>query len=84
MAMVDRVVTPTTVRVVSRSRVGEGGRTDDRASAAEAPQMATAPPVRMPKSGFSLKARDRPQPARMVTITPPAAITSTWPPRELI
>ena len=50
MAMVESVVTPTTVRMRLRSLCWSRGITAERARAAEAPQMATAPPVSSPRS----------------------------------
>ena len=49
MASVDSVVTPTTVRVVSRSRCLCLGKTLETARAAEAPQMAVAQPMSKPR-----------------------------------
>ena len=48
MAIVDSVVTATTVMMVSRSCSGPRGSTEAMASAAEAPQIATEPPVSTP------------------------------------
>ena len=48
MARVDRVVTPTTVSRVNFSFSLVCGSTAEMASAAEAPQMATEPPDKMP------------------------------------
>jgi hypothetical protein len=49
MAMVDRAVTVTTARMVSRSASLPRGRTEAMARAALAPQMPTAPPDSTPK-----------------------------------
>ena len=51
MAMVDSADTPITVNSVARSLHGCAGSAEDRASAAEAPQIAVAPPESMPNSG---------------------------------
>ena len=83
MATVDRAVTPTTVRSVSRSRVGDGGRTDEIASAAEAPQIATAPAVSTPNSGLSFRNRDSTQPAVIVKATPSVTTSTTLPPSDI-
>src|SRR4029453_16146697 len=51
MTRVDSVDTPTTVNRVADSFLGCGGRAADIAIAADAPQMAVAPPDRIPKRG---------------------------------
>ncbi len=48
MTTVDRAETPTTVKSVARSLSGCGGSAAARASAAEAPQIAVAPPLSRP------------------------------------
>ena len=50
MAMVDSAETPITVNNVAFSFCGWFGKATDKASAAEAPQMAVAPPVSIPNS----------------------------------
>src|SRR5690349_3734182 len=48
MDTVDRTLTPITVKLVARSRFGWGGIAAASASAADAPQIAVAPPERRP------------------------------------
>ena len=66
-------VTPITVNTVSRSWFSPLGKTEEIASAAEAPQIATAPAVRMPNGRLIPATRAPTTPNRMVSVT--AAIT---------
>ena len=71
MTSVDSALTPMTVNSVARSFSGCCGRAADSASAADAPQMATAPPVSSPK-----KPR---KPSASAAITPTPMVASTEP-----
>jgi hypothetical protein len=72
------VVTPITVKMVSRSLMpfSPRGSTEEMASAAEAPQMPTEPPVRIPKSRLKPRRRASKAPNRMVSVTPHTVSTS--------
>ena len=69
MAMVERVVTPTTVKAVSRSREALLGKTLAMANAADAPQMAVAPPISTPKLLPTLNKRASSKPRAIVKPT---------------
>lgn len=71
MAAVLKVVTAMTVKMVSRSPSSDFGRMAAMAKAAEAPQIATAPPVSVPKRTCRPKIFEAPIPNRMVNTTPP-------------
>ena len=58
-----------TVNRVSRSEFSVFGSTEEIARAADAPQIATAPPVRMPKSHLRPNSRASSRPAPMVIAT---------------
>ena len=70
IASVDRIVTPTITSAISRSPNGLRGRTEKIASAAEAPQIATEPPDKIPKVSSFLKifAKTSPNPIVKKTI----------------
>ena len=70
MATVLMIVTEITVSRVSRSLSSCFGKTAAMAKAAEAPQMATAPPVRIPCSRRKPSALERCAPATMAATTP--------------
>ena len=65
---------------MSRSR----GSTEAIARAAEAPQIPTAPPDRMPKDRFRPRARAARVPIRRVLITPITTVTIGIRPRPMI
>ena len=72
----DIAVTPAIVKINSRSDVSSRGRTAAMAIAADAPQMAVAPPVRMPIRRESPSLRASADPMMIVattaaTISPP-------------
>ena len=77
-------MTSTTVRMVSRSASRSLGSTEAMARAAEAPQMPTAPPERMPKLRFSPRARAATAPKPMVEATPTTTVTIGAGPRLAI
>src|SRR4030095_33399 len=79
MTRVDRVDTPTTVNRVADSFLGCGGRAADIAIAADAPQMAVAPPDRTPKRRLKPNKRATGTDTRIVSDT--AAITSSTGPQ---
>ncbi len=72
--MVDRVDTPMMVKPVARSFSACGGSAAEIAIAAEAPQIAVAPPESRPNSGLKPIARAAQIDAKMVSVT--AATTS--------
>lgn len=82
MATVDSVVTPTTVRMVLRSLVSFFGITADSASAAEAPQIATAPPVSRPRSRCRPSARASSPPAQITSPTAASTVSTGPSPRS--
>ena len=84
MASVDKAVTLITVRIVSRSLVSSRGRTEAIASAAEAPQTATAPPERTPNIGDKPRRRANKSPIRMVVATPTITVATGHAPSEAI
>ncbi len=69
MARVDRLVTATTVNRMSLSRRCRRGSTAAMASAADAPQIATAPPVSMPKLQWRPVSRATSRPKPIVAAT---------------
>ena len=84
MAMVENVATQTIIKIVLRSRCLLAGRTDDTAKAAEAPQMATAPPERKPSSFGSFNKREIPTPEKKVIATIMITAMTTSRPRAEI
>src|ERR1700759_5497235 len=84
IAIVESAVTLTTVRIVSRSLVSLRGRTEAMATAAEAPQIATAPPERTPNIDDRPIRRARRNPNRIVVATPPTTVATGHGPREAI
>ena len=74
MANVDITVTPMTASSVKRSLSLVCGNTDDMASAADAPQMATAPPVSKPCSRVAPSQRASSTPIKMVSATAAATV----------
>ena len=82
--MVESAVTPTTVMTVSRSWCGPFGSTAAMARAADAPQIATAPPVSTPKAGSSFAARASSQPTQIVAATAPTVSVSAPAPSDCI
>ncbi len=82
--MVDSVVTPMTVNTVSRSWLSPFGSTDEMASAAEAPQIATAPAVSRPNGRLRPKARAPTTPKPIVSSTATMTITTGVMPRCMI
>ncbi len=69
--MVEKVVTTTTVKITSLSRAPSRlGRTEAMASAADAPQMPTAPPVSSPNRAGKRRDLARNTPTPMVVATP--------------
>ena len=77
-------MTTTTVMTVSRSCVGPRGNTAAIASAADAPQIATAPPVSAPKPASSRALRASSQPLAIVSTTATAVSASTPTPSDWI
>src|SRR4249920_2607418 len=75
MASVDRVETPMMVKLVARSFFGSAGNAAEIAAAAEAPQIAVAPPDSRPNSGLKPIALAAQIEARIVNAT--TAMTST-------
>ena len=71
MANVDMALTPITVNSVARSFIGCAGRTVESASAADAPQIATEPPVNKPNTFLKPPRRASIRPTRMVVRTAP-------------
>ncbi|MNL09277.1 hypothetical protein D3C87_1300320 [compost metagenome] len=84
MATVERPVTLTTVSKVSRSLFSCLGSTAEIARAADAPQMATAPPVNTPKSARTPNRRALSQPTTMVAVTANTAASTVSQPSEPI
>jgi len=74
MAMVDSVVTATMVNSTSRSDLSLPGITAASASAAEAPQIATAPPVRMANRQPRENSFAQRKPKPMVSAIRPATV----------
>jgi len=81
MANVLNVVTPTTVRIVWRSESLLLPSTEAIASAAEAPQIATAPADNIAKSRGSFSMRAMTVPIASVMMTPPTTIPAVSIPR---
>jgi hypothetical protein len=69
---------------VSRSRVSLRGRTEAIASAAEAPQIATAPPERTPNIGDKPSRRASRNPNTIVVVTPTITVATGQAPSEAI
>ena len=84
IAIVDSAVTLTTVRMVSRSLVSLRGKTEAMASAAEAPQIATAPPERTPNIDDRPMRRAKRNPNRIVVATPTITVATGHGPSEAI
>ncbi len=84
MAIVLNAVTPITVKTVSRSWFSPFGSTDEIASAAEAPQIATAPAVKIPNGRLRPMMRAASTPNRMVRITAPITVTTGAAPSFMI
>ena len=76
MASVDRADTPITVNRVARSLPGCDGRAAASAMAAEAPQIAVAPPVSSPKRVLKPMARAASIATTMVMTTEATTITT--------
>ena len=77
IAAVDSTVTPATVKISSRSDFSSRGSTAAIAIAAEAPQMAVAPPVRMPRRRDKPSSRAATMPNAIVTAIA-ATIMPPW------
>ena len=77
MAVVDSTVTPTTASSVKRSFSFVCGSTEEMAMAADAPQMPTEPPDRMPSSIGRLSQRASSKPEPIVRATASTSITPT-------
>ncbi len=84
MARVERAVTTTTVRMVSRSLSLPRGRTEAIARAADAPQIPTAPPDNRPKARDWPSLLDTRTPKAMVVPTPKKTVTIGMTPRPRI
>src|SRR3954462_13824977 len=84
IAIVLSTVTPSTVKIRLRSECSFFGRTAAIAMAADAPQIATAPPVRSAKRHPRLNSRAPSIPNRMVRTTPAATKQRTPNPRLAI
>nr|WP_206673077.1 hypothetical protein [Sneathiella chungangensis] len=84
IANVLRAVTAMTVKIVSLSLLFDFGNTAEIAKAAEAPQMATAPPVKVPKRRRRPRSLERRIPTRMVAPTPLIINPTGAQPRETI
>ena len=73
-----------TVNTVSRSWCSLLGRTEEMASAADAPQIATAPAVKIPNGRPSPAARAPTIPNRMVSVTAETTMTTGMGPSFMI
>ena len=80
MAMVDRVVTATTVKSTFRSVLSLCGITAAIASVADAPQIATAPPVIRAKRHCRPNSRAATKPVPIVSAISPATTTGVCQP----
>ncbi len=84
MARVDSALTPMTVKSVARSFMGSAGKTVEIAMAADAPQIATEPPVSTPKEGLNPAMRANSKPTAMVAATDPTTSKTGNQPRAAI
>jgi len=84
MASVESRETRITVKQVARSFCGWAGRAADRARAADAPQMAVAPPLRRPKRGLKPNSLASPIETAMVRTRAAAAMAIGSQPRPTI
>ena len=84
IASVDSAVTLTTVRMVSRSLFSSRGKTEAIASAAEAPQIATAPPESTPNKEVRPRRRASNMPNTIVVATPTMTVATGQSPSEAI
>ncbi len=84
IAIVLSAVTAMTVNAVSRSWVSVFGNTEEIANAAEAPQIATAPAVKMPNGRLKPAARALNTPNRMVSVTAPITMITEVVPSFMI
>lgn len=80
MASVENAVTVTTTSKVNRSCSRLRGSTAEMASAADAPQMALAPPDSRPCLASSLKRRARPMPSSKVLSTQATTVNAVLQP----
>src|SRR5918994_2955096 len=83
MATVERIETPTTVNRVAYSFRGWLGRAAEMAIAAEAPQIAVAPPDRTPKRGSNPIHRAASVDAPIVNATAPTTSRSGLQPSDI-
>ena len=84
MATVLRAVTEITVNIVFRSEFSFFGRTEEIARAADAPQIATAPPVNMPSRQPRPSKRDKAKPINIVRKTAAITMPITPMPNDII
>ena len=84
MASVDMALTPITVNSVARSFNGWAGKTVESASAADAPQMATEPPVSRPNTFLKPPRRASSKPHSMVVTTEPTTSSTGIQPKAAI